>query len=96
MFVERLWRSVKYVEVVCCERNRSHSDRLRCLRLIKQNTKYTRLIISFSCRFVSLILIFNYDMANKKVSLPLHIKQDKIQKQVTQALEVVLLYHYFY
>jgi len=30
VFVERLWRSVKYEEVVCCERNRSHSERLRC------------------------------------------------------------------
>ena len=30
IFVERLWRSVKYEEVVCCERNRSHSERLRC------------------------------------------------------------------
>jgi transposase InsO family protein len=30
VFVERLWRTVKYEEVVCCERNRSHSERLRC------------------------------------------------------------------
>jgi putative transposase len=30
VFVERLWRSVKYEEVVCCERNRSYSERLRC------------------------------------------------------------------
>ncbi len=30
VFVERLWRSVKYEEVVCCERNRSHSERWRC------------------------------------------------------------------
>jgi len=30
VFVERLWRSVKYEEVVCCERNRSLSERLRC------------------------------------------------------------------
>ena len=30
VFVERLWRSVKYEEVVCCERNHSHFERLRC------------------------------------------------------------------
>jgi putative transposase len=30
VFVERLWRSVKYEEVVCCERNRSRIERLRC------------------------------------------------------------------
>jgi putative transposase len=30
VFVERLWRSVKYEEVVCCERNRSHFERVRC------------------------------------------------------------------
>ena len=30
VFVERLWRSVKYEEVVCCERNHSHVERLRC------------------------------------------------------------------
>ena len=30
MFVERLWSSVNYEEDVCCERNRSHSERLRC------------------------------------------------------------------
>jgi len=30
VFVERLCRSVKYEEVVCCERNRSLSERLRC------------------------------------------------------------------
>ena len=30
VFVERLWRSVKYEEVVCCERNRSGFERVRC------------------------------------------------------------------
>ncbi len=30
VFVERLWRTIKYEEVVCCERNRSHSERWRC------------------------------------------------------------------
>ena len=30
VFVERLWRTVKYEEIVCCERNRSLSERLRC------------------------------------------------------------------
>jgi transposase InsO family protein len=30
VFVERLWRSIKYEEVVCCERNRSRIERLRC------------------------------------------------------------------
>jgi putative transposase len=30
VFVERLWRSLKYEEVVCCERNRSRSERGRC------------------------------------------------------------------
>ena len=30
VFVERLWKSVKYEEVVCCERRRSHSERRRC------------------------------------------------------------------
>ena len=30
IFCERLWRSLKYEEVVCCERNRSHSERGRC------------------------------------------------------------------
>jgi hypothetical protein len=30
VFVERLWRSVKYEEVVCCERNRSGFERGRC------------------------------------------------------------------
>jgi len=30
VFVERLWRSVKYEEVVCCERDRSRYERLRC------------------------------------------------------------------
>src|SRR5215471_12541176 len=30
VFVERLWRSVKYEKVVCCERHRSQSERWRC------------------------------------------------------------------
>ncbi len=30
VFVERLWRSVKYEEVVCCERHRLQSERWRC------------------------------------------------------------------
>ena len=30
VFVERIWKSVKYEEVVCCERNRSHFERVRC------------------------------------------------------------------
>ena len=30
IFIERLWRSIKYEEVVCCERNRSHFERVRC------------------------------------------------------------------
>ena len=30
VFVERLWRSVKYEEVVCCERVRSGFERVRC------------------------------------------------------------------
>ena len=30
VFVERLWRSVKYEEVVCCERHQSQSERWRC------------------------------------------------------------------
>jgi putative transposase len=30
VFVERLWRSVKYEEVVCCERQRSKCKRWRC------------------------------------------------------------------
>ena len=29
-FVERIWKSVKYEEVVCCERHRSRSERGRC------------------------------------------------------------------
>jgi putative transposase len=30
IFIERLWRSIKYEEVVCCERNRSGFERGRC------------------------------------------------------------------
>jgi len=30
VFIERLWRSVKYEEVVCYERNRSEDGRKRC------------------------------------------------------------------
>ena len=30
IFIERLWRSLKYEEVVCCERHRSYSERWRC------------------------------------------------------------------
>src|SRR4051812_4109927 len=30
VFVERLWRSVKYEEIVCYERNRRKSGRKRC------------------------------------------------------------------
>jgi hypothetical protein len=30
VFVERLWRSVKYEEIVCYERNRRRSGRKRC------------------------------------------------------------------
>jgi putative transposase len=30
IFIERPWRSIKYEEVVCCERNRSHFERVRC------------------------------------------------------------------
>jgi len=30
IFIERLWRSIKYEEVVCCERQRSRSERWRC------------------------------------------------------------------
>jgi putative transposase len=30
VFVERLWRSIKYEEAVCCERRRSYSERWRC------------------------------------------------------------------
>jgi hypothetical protein len=30
IFIERLWRSIKYEEVVCCERNRSGFERVRC------------------------------------------------------------------
>ena len=30
MFVKRLWRSIKYEEVVCYERNRSQVERKRC------------------------------------------------------------------
>jgi hypothetical protein len=30
VFVERLWRSIKYEEVVCCERHRLKSERWRC------------------------------------------------------------------
>src|SRR3569623_3770830 len=30
VFVERLWKSVKYEEVVCCERHRLKSERWRC------------------------------------------------------------------
>ena len=30
VFVERLWKSVKYEEVVCCERTRSCFERVRC------------------------------------------------------------------
>jgi putative transposase len=30
VFIERLWRSIKYEEVVCCERDRSYSERWRC------------------------------------------------------------------
>ena len=30
IFIERLWRSIKYEEVVCCERNRSGFERWRC------------------------------------------------------------------
>ena len=30
VFVERLWKSVKYEEVVCCERGRSGFERVRC------------------------------------------------------------------
>ncbi|MET4214504.1 transposase InsO family protein [Bradyrhizobium sp. LA2.1] len=30
VFVERLWRTVKYEEVVCCERDRSGFGRVRC------------------------------------------------------------------
>jgi putative transposase len=30
VFVERIWKSVKYEEVVCCERHRSHLERWRC------------------------------------------------------------------
>ena len=30
IFIERLWRSIKYEEVVCCERHRSQSERWRC------------------------------------------------------------------
>src|SRR5207344_538348 len=30
IFIERLWRSIKYEEVVCCERNRSGFGRVRC------------------------------------------------------------------
>ena len=30
IFIERLWRSIKYEEVVCCERHRSQSERRRC------------------------------------------------------------------
>jgi transposase InsO family protein len=30
VFVERIWKSVKYEEVVCCERNRSGFERVRC------------------------------------------------------------------
>jgi hypothetical protein len=33
VFVERLWRSIKYEEVVCCERDRSGSD--ECDALLK-------------------------------------------------------------
>ena len=30
IFIERLWRSIKYEEVVCCERDRSGFGRVRC------------------------------------------------------------------
>jgi putative transposase len=30
IFIERLWRSIKYEEVVCCERHRSIAERWRC------------------------------------------------------------------
>jgi len=30
IFIERLWRSIKYEEIVCCERQRSRSERWRC------------------------------------------------------------------
>jgi putative transposase len=30
VFVERIWKSVKYEEVVCCERNRLGFERVRC------------------------------------------------------------------
>jgi putative transposase len=30
IFIERLWRSIKYEEVVCCERNRLGLERVRC------------------------------------------------------------------
>jgi putative transposase len=30
IFIERLWRSIKYEEVVCCERNRLGFERVRC------------------------------------------------------------------
>ena len=30
IFIERLWRSIKYEEVVCCERHRSIVERWRC------------------------------------------------------------------
>jgi putative transposase len=30
IFIERLWRSIKYEEIVCCERNRSGFERVRC------------------------------------------------------------------